>query len=65
MDGAWVIRLNVERYRRMLQAEVDEVARQTIQKMLDEFEAKLSSTYPSSKSGSGANPHRPSAGMVS
>ena len=45
MDEAWVIRLNVERYRRMLQAEVDEVARQTIQKMLDEFEAKLSSTF--------------------
>ena len=58
MDEGWVIRLNIERYRRMLQAEVDEVARRTIQKMLDEFEAKLSSTYPSSKSGSGANPQQ-------
>ena len=25
MDEAWVIRLNIERYRRMLQAEVGEV----------------------------------------
>ena len=57
MDEGWVIRLNIERYRRMLQAEVDEVARRTIQKMLDEFETKLSSTCQSSKSGREIDSH--------
>ena len=37
-----IIRLNIERYRRMLQTKLDENARRDIQKMLDEFETKLS-----------------------
>ena len=41
MDEIEIIRLNIERYRRMLQVEVDESVRRTIQKMLEEFEAKL------------------------
>ncbi len=41
LDEIEIIRLNVERYRRMLQIEVDETARQAIQKILMEFEAKL------------------------
>jgi hypothetical protein len=36
-----IVRLNVERYRRMLQVETDELARLAIQKILMEFEAKL------------------------
>ena len=41
LDEIEIIRLDVERYRRMLQIEVDETARQAIQKILMEFEAKL------------------------
>jgi len=41
LDEIEIIRLNVERYRRMLQIEVDETARRAIQKILMEFEAKL------------------------
>jgi hypothetical protein len=36
-----IVRLNVERYRRMLQVEIDKTARLAIQKILMEFEAKL------------------------
>ncbi len=46
MDELEIIRLNVARYRRMLQTEVDETARRTIQKMLEEFDAKLASLKP-------------------
>ncbi len=49
MNEVDVIRLNVERYRRMLQTEADESARRAIQQMLREFEAKLSSARPLSK----------------
>jgi hypothetical protein len=42
MNEAELIRLNIERYRRMLQTELDETARRTIQRMVGEFEAKLS-----------------------
>ncbi len=46
MNELEIIRLNVERYRRMLQIEVDEDARRAIQKILEEFEAKLPSLRP-------------------
>lgn len=46
MDDREIIRLNVERYRRLLRTEADETARRSIQKMLEEFEAKLSATRP-------------------
>ncbi len=36
-----IIRLNIERFRRMLQTDLDETARWPIKKMLDEFESKL------------------------
>ncbi len=36
-----IIRLNIERYRRMLGTEVDAISRRAIQRMLVEFEAKL------------------------
>jgi histone H3/H4 len=41
MNELEIIRLNVDRYRRMLQIEVDETARQAIKNILEEFEAKL------------------------
>ena len=47
MNEVEIIRLNVERYRRILKIEVDETIRQAIQKMLEEFEAKLASLKPS------------------
>jgi hypothetical protein len=56
MDEVEIIRLNVERYRRMLQTEADEAARQAVQKLLKEFEAKLSSVRSSSQSG--FDPHQ-------
>jgi hypothetical protein len=43
MDELEIIRLNVERYRRMLRIEVDETVQRAIQQLLEEFEAKLSS----------------------
>jgi len=46
MEDREIIRLNVERYRRLLRTEADETARRAIQKMLEEFEAKLSATRP-------------------
>jgi hypothetical protein len=41
-----IIRLNIERYQRMLQIAVDDAARQAIKNMLEEFEAKLASLKP-------------------
>ena len=41
MDELEIVRLNVERYRRMLQTESDKTARLAIQKMLEEFETKF------------------------
>ncbi len=46
MSEIEIIRLNVERYRRMLKIEADETMRRVIQKMLEEFEAKLASLKP-------------------
>jgi hypothetical protein len=46
MNELEIIRLNVDRYRRMLQIEVDETARQAIKNILEEFEAKLASLKP-------------------
>ena len=43
MNELEITRLNVERYRRMLQIEVDETARQAIKNILEEFETKLAS----------------------
>ncbi len=41
MDEVEIIRLNIERFRRMLQTDLDETARRAIKRMLDEFESKL------------------------
>ena len=41
MNELEITRLNVERYRRMLQIEVDETARQAIGDLLEEFEPSL------------------------
>jgi hypothetical protein len=46
MNETEIIRLNVERYRRMLLTEKDEIMRLLIQKMLEEFEGKLASAKP-------------------
>lgn len=56
MDEVEIIKLNIERYRRMLQAEADESARRAIQKMLDEFEARLPSARPRSNRAAGFDP---------
>jgi hypothetical protein len=50
MNEVEIIRLNIERYQRLLQSELDETARRTIQRMLDEFEAKLSLVSPTQPS---------------
>ncbi len=41
MDELEIIRLNIERYQRMLETESNETTRQSIQRMLAEFEAKF------------------------
>jgi len=46
MDEIEITRLNIARYRRLLQTEVDEAIRRVIQKMLAEFEVKLASLKP-------------------
>ncbi len=56
MDDLEIIRLNVERYRRLLHTEADETARRAIQKMLKEFEAKLSSVKPRSNRAARLDP---------
>ncbi len=43
MNEIEVVRLNIERFRRMLETESDATVRQTIQKMLDEFQDRLTS----------------------
>ncbi len=42
MKDTEIIRLNIERYRRMLQGELDDATRRAIETMLREFKAKLS-----------------------
>lgn len=52
MHEAEIVRLNIERFRRMLQTELDLAARLTIERMLNEFEARISSTCrPSEQAG--------------
>jgi hypothetical protein len=46
MNEAEIIGLNVERFRRMLRSEAEKSARQAIQQLLKEFEAKLLSARP-------------------
>jgi hypothetical protein len=58
MDDVEIIRLNVERYRRLLHTEVDETVRVAIQKMLKEFEAKLSSARPRANRAARVDPHQ-------
>jgi hypothetical protein len=41
MDERDIIRLNIERFRRMLQEKIDESTRRTIESLLLELEAKL------------------------
>lgn len=41
MDEAEIIRLNIRRYRRMLQYETNERSRRAIETILREFEVKL------------------------
>jgi hypothetical protein len=41
MEEVEIIRLNVERYRRLLQTDLDEQTRRAAQAMLAEFERKL------------------------
>lgn len=40
-SNRWVAEQNIARYRQMLLAEQDEAARQVLQRLLDEEEAKL------------------------
>jgi hypothetical protein len=42
MNEVEIIRQNIERYRRLLQADLERTTRLTVQKLLAEFEAKLS-----------------------
>ena len=46
VDEIDIIRLNIERYRRLLKSEANQSARLAIQKILKEFEAKLSIAEP-------------------
>lgn len=46
VDEIDIIRLNIERYRRLLKTEADQSARLAIEKILKEFEAKLSIAEP-------------------
>lgn len=41
MDEVEIIRLNIERFRHMLETELDQSTRRVIKKILDEFESKL------------------------
>ena len=41
MNEIEIVRLNVERYRRMLQSELDETVRRTVEALLAESEAAL------------------------
>ncbi len=41
MDEVEIIRLNIERFRHMLETELDQSTRRAIKKILDEFESKL------------------------
>ena len=41
MEEVEIIRLNVERYRRLLRTNLDEQTRRAVQAMLAEFECKL------------------------
>jgi len=43
MNEVEIIRSNIERYRRMLQTDLEQTTRSTVQKLLGEFEAMLSS----------------------
>jgi predicted component of type VI protein secretion system len=49
MNEVEIIRLNIERYRRMLETESDETARRAIQKMLEEFENRLTAASARTK----------------
>ena len=42
MDEVEIIRLNIERFRRMLETDLDETSRRAVKKMLDEFESEFS-----------------------
>ena len=44
MEELEIIRLNIERFRRMLQTELDWPARPMIENMLREFESKLAAS---------------------
>ena len=44
MTEVEVIRRNIERFRRLLQSELDNTTRLSVEKLLAEFEAKLSAT---------------------
>ena len=46
MNEIEILRLNVERYRRLLKTEADETARQALQRMLEEFETRLALLKP-------------------
>jgi hypothetical protein len=48
-----IIRLSMERFRRMLQTETNESARRTIESMIREFEGMLSSSNSSNAPGKG------------
>ncbi|MGD0023514.1 MAG: hypothetical protein ABSC37_02650 [Xanthobacteraceae bacterium] len=58
MNEVDIIRLNVERFRRMLQTEADESARRAIQQILKEFEAELFSARPRSNRAAGFDLHQ-------
>lgn len=53
MDEVEIIRLNIERFRRMLQTDLEETARRAIEKILDEFESKL----PAESAGQSRHEH--------
>jgi hypothetical protein len=48
-----IIRLNIERFQRMLEAETNESDRQTIESMIREFEEMLSSSGLGKRPGPG------------
>jgi hypothetical protein len=51
MEASAIIRLNIERFRQMLQTEPDESTRRAIENIIEEFEVMLSSAR---RKGSGA-----------
>jgi len=59
MTEADIIRLNIERFQRMLKTETNEITRRTIESMLRKFEGMLSSSRLGTRSERGSRNPEP------